>query len=179
MLKKIKFIGLIQIVCAAIASLLSFFVLHANGMLTLEKWLQWEIFWYIMLMIFSNVIFAHRIAQGKLQEVLFFLSTFICISNILAFILYSLIQCNFNFSRLDWLAFLDQVVAFDFNFYGMALMFFGFCLFIYCKFIDPKMLYFMKGGIRGKGKLKQIESNLENSRWMTDEERNKLFKRHK
>ena len=91
MLKKIKFIGLIQIICAAVASLLSFFVLHANGMLTFEKWLQWEIFWYIMLMIFSNVIFAHRIAQGKVQEVLFFLSTFICISNILSFVLYSLI----------------------------------------------------------------------------------------
>ena len=115
MFKKIKFIGIIQIVCAAIASLLSFFVLHANGMLTFGKWLQWEIFWYIMLMIFSNVIFAHRIAQGKVQEVLFFLSTFICVSNILAFVLYALIQCNFNFSRLDWLGYLDKVIVFDFN----------------------------------------------------------------
>ena len=179
MLKKIKFIGLIQIICAVIASLLSFLVLHANGMLSFGKWLQWEIFWYIMLMIFSNVIFAHRIAQGKAQEVLFFLSTFICVSNILAFVLYSLIQCNFDFNRLDWLGFLDQVVVFDFNFYGIALVFFGLCLFIYCKFIDPKMLHFMRGGVHGKGKLKQIESNLENSRWMTDEERNKLFKKHK
>ena len=179
MLKKIKFIGIIQIACAVIASLLSFFVLHANGMLTFTKWLQWEIFWYIMFMIFSNVIFAHRIAQGKVQEVLFFLSTFICVSNILAFIIYSLVQCNFNFERLDWLGFLDQVIVFDPNFYGIALVFFGVCLLIYCKFIDPKMLYFMRGGIHGAGKLKQIESNLENSRWMTDEERNKLFKKHK
>ena len=126
MLKKIKFIGLIQIICAAVASLLSFFVLHANGMLTFGKWLQWEIFWYIMLMIFSNVILAHRIAQGKVQEVLFFLSTFICISNILSFVLYSLIQCSFDFSRLDWLGFLDKVVVFDINFYGIALIFLGF-----------------------------------------------------
>ena len=179
MLKKIKFIGLIQIVCAVIASLLSFFVLHANEMLSFGKWLQWEIFWYVMLMIFSGVIFAHRIAQGKVQEVLFLTCTFICVSNILAFVLYSLIQCNFDFSRLEWLGFLDRVVAFDFKFYGIALVIFGFLLFIYCKYIDPKMLYFMRGGIHGKGKLKQIESNLENSRWMTDEERNKLFKRHK
>lgn len=179
MLKKIQFIGLIQIVCAILASLLSFFVLHANGMLSFGKWLQWEIFWYIMLMIFSTVIFAHRIAQGKVQEVLFFLATFICVSNILAFILYALIQCNFTFSRLDWLGFLDKIIAFDFNFYGIALVFFAICLLIYCKFIDPKMLHFMRGGLHGKGKLKQIESNLENSRWMTDDERNKLFKKHK
>ena len=96
MFKKIKFIGIIQIACAVIASLLSFFVLHANGMLTFGKWLQWEIFWYIMLMIFSNVIFAHRYAQGKVQEVLFFICTFICISNILAFICYSLIQLRIS-----------------------------------------------------------------------------------
>ena len=125
MLKKIKFIGLIQIICAVIASLVSFLVLHANDMLSFGKWLQWEIFWYIMLMIFSNVIFAHRIAQGKVQEVLFFLSTFICVSNLLAFILYALIQSNFNFSRLDWLGFLDKVIVFDFNFYGLALVFFA------------------------------------------------------
>ena len=131
MLKKIKFIGLIQIVCAVIASLLSLFVLHANGMLKFEKWLQWEIFWYVMLMIFSNVIFAHRIAQGKVQEVLFFLSTFICISNILAFILYALIASNFNFSRLDWLGFLDKIIVFDINFYGIALVIFGMLVFVY------------------------------------------------
>ena len=179
MLKKIKFIGIIQIICALLASLLSLIVLSTNDMLTFGKWLQWEIFWYIMLMIFSNVIFAHRIAQGKVQEILFFLSTFICISNVLAFVLYCLIQCNFNFSKLDWLGFLDRVVAFDLNFYGIALANFGAFVFIYCKFIDPKMLYFLRGGIHGKGKLKQIESNLENSRWMTDEERNKIFKKHK
>ncbi len=33
----------------------------------------------------------------------------------------------------------------------------------------------MRRGIRGKGKLSQIEANLENSRWMTDSERDKLF----
>ena len=154
MFKKIRFIGIIQIICAAIAALLSFFVLHANEMLTFGNWLQWVIFWYIMLMIFSNVIFSHRYAHGKVQEVIFFLSTFTCISNILAFIIYSLIQCNFNFARLDWLSFLDKVVAFDAAFYGIALVIFGVCLFVYCKFIDPKMLYFLKAGMYGKGKLK-------------------------
>ena len=96
MLKKITFIGIIQIICAALAGLLSVWVLYANDMLTLGKWVQWEIFWYIMLMIFSNVIFAHRYAQGKVQELLFLTSTFICISNLLSFVTYSLIQCNFR-----------------------------------------------------------------------------------
>ena len=179
MLKKIKFFGIIQIVCIILAALLSMLVLRANDMLTLSKWLQWLIFWYIMLLILSNVFFAHKIAQGKVQEVLFLVSTFICVSNIVGFILYSLLQCNFNFARLDWLGFLDNIVAFDAKFYGIALVIFACCLFIYCKFIDPKILRFMKGGLRGKGKLKQIESNLENSRWMTDSERNQLFKKHK
>ena len=130
MLKKITFIGIVQIVCAIIASLLSLIVLHENEMLTFGKWLQWEIFWYIMLMIFSNMIFAHKYAQGKAQEILFSLSTFICVSNLMAFVLYCLIQCDFKFEKLDWLGFLDKVVVFDINFYGIALVFFGICVFM-------------------------------------------------
>ena len=110
---------------------------------------------------------------------MFFLATAISVSNLIAFPLYCLIKSRFNFSKLNWLLFLDKITVFDINYYGIVLILLGVFILIYCKFIDPKMLYFLKGGIRGKGKLKQIESNLENSRWMTDEERNKIFKTHK
>ena len=179
MLKKIGFFGIIQIICATIAALLSYMVLKSNNMLTFGKWLRWEIFWYVILAIFTTVIFAHKYAQGKVQEVIFFLSTAVSVANLLAFPLYCLIKSKFNFSKLNWLYFLDKITVFDINYYGIVLILLGIFVLIYCKFIDPKMLYFLKGGIRGKGKLKQIESNLENSRWMTDEERNKIFKTHK
>jgi type IV secretory pathway TraG/TraD family ATPase VirD4 len=39
--------------------------------------------------------------------------------------------------------------------------------------------FLFKKGLTGKGKLKSIDSNLENSRWMNNEEKNKAFKTHK
>ena len=52
-------------------------------------------------------------------------------------------------------------------------------MFVYCTFIDRRIIkYFSGSGLKGSGKLKTINSNLENSRWMSDQERDKIFKRH-
>ena len=100
MLKKIGFFGIIQIICAVIAAVLSFMVLRANHMLTFAKWLRWEIFWYVILALFTTVIFAHKYAQGKVQEVIFFLSTAISVSNLMAFPLFCLIKSKFNYTKI-------------------------------------------------------------------------------
>ena len=64
-------------------------------------------------------------------------------------------------------------------YYGIVVIMFIAFVAVYIYFIDRRMLPMLRAGMRGSGKLKQVESNLENSRWMKDEERDKIFKPHK
>ncbi len=178
-MKKVGFYGIIIFVCAALGTGMSFAILWYSKMFSYEKLIRWSAFWFIILMFVSNLLFVHKFTSGKKQEVLFFIVAELLISSLIAYTAYCLIECRLDLARLDWLGFLDKIIYFDSKYYGMVLIIFVVLAFIYCKFIDPKMLSFMKPGMRGKGKLKQVESNLENSRWMTKEEREKLFKTYK
>ena len=179
MKQKIGFIGIIQLVCAFLSSIISLSVLIVQESLTFISFLRWFIFIYVILMLLSNVLLSHRFSQGRLQEILFLISTSLLVSNLLGFVLYCLIRCSFNLKMLDWFGFFERIVAFDGTYYGIVLiMFFAFVA-IYCYFIDRRMLIMIRSGITGKGKLKQLETNLENSRWMRDDERDKIFKPHK
>lgn len=179
MIKKLGFYGIIILVCAALGAGFSFGVLWLSKMFSLAAFVRWSIFWFVIFMLISNLLFVHKFTSGKKQEVLFFIVAELLISNLIAYAIYCLIECRLDLARLDWLGFLDRIISFDVKYYGIVLALFLLLSFIYCKFIDPKMLTFMKVGLRGKGKLKQVESNLENSRWMTREEREKLFKTYK
>ena len=156
--------------CAALGAGFSFGVLWLGKMFSLATFVRWSIFWFVIFMLISNLLFVHKFTSGKKQEVLFFIVAELLISNLVAYAIYCLIECRLDLARLDWLGFLDRIISFDVKYYGIVLALFLLLSFIYCKFIDPKMLTFMKVGLRGKGKLKQVESNLENSRWMTREE---------
>ena len=176
---KIGFVGIIQLVCAGLSSLISFGVLYSSNALTPLSFLRWGLFLYVILMLLSNVLLSHRFSQGKFQELLFLLSTALLVSNLLGYVLYCLLKCNFNFKVLDWFGFLEDIVAFDSTYYGIVVLMFIAFVAVYCYFIDRKMLLMMRAGLKGSGKLKQVETNLENSRWMNDEERDKIFKPHK
>ena len=179
MKRKIGFVGIIQGACAVLSVLITLSILLSQNGLSLVSFLRWSVFIYVILMLISNVALSHKFAQGRLQEILFLVSTSLLISNLVGFVLYSLIKCNFNFKMLDWFGFLERVVAFDTIYYGIVLIVFIAFVALYCYFIDRRMLLMMRAGIRGSGKLKQVETNLENSRWMSDEERDKIFKPHK
>ena len=179
MKQKIGFVGIIQLVCAALSAVLSLLILISQESLTFLSFLRWLIFLYVILMLLSNVVLSHRFSQGRLQEVLFLISTSLLVSNLLGYVVFCLIKCSFNFKMLDWFGFLQRIVAFDPMYYGIVLIMFIAFIVIYCYFIDRRMLLMMRAGIRGTGKLKQVETNLENSRWMSDEERDKIFKPHK
>ena len=179
MKRKLGFIGIIQLVCGFLSCLISLSILMSQDGLTLGSFLQWGVFLYVILMLLSNVLLSHRFSQGRLQEILFLISTALLVSNLLAYVLYSLIKCNFNFKMLDWFGFLEKIVAFDAMYYGIVILMFIAFVAVYCYFIDRRMLLMLRAGLRGSGKLKQVESNLENSRWMSDDERDKIFKAHK
>ena len=179
MKQKIGFIGIIQLVCAALSSLISMWILLPQDRLTTASFLRWAIFLYVILMLLSNVLLSHRFSKGHLQEILFLISTLLLVSNLLGYELFCLIKCNFDFKYLDWFGFLEEIVAFDAMYYGIVLIMFFVIVAIYCYFIDRRMLLMLRAGLRGSGKLKQVETNLENSRWMRDDERDKIFKPHK
>ena len=179
MKRKIGFIGIIQLVCALLSSIISFSVLISQGNLNGVSFLRWFIFLYVILMILSNVLLSHRFSQGRLQEILFLLSTALLVSNLLGYLLYCLIKCSFDLKMLDWLGFFEDIIAFDTTYYGIVVIIFIAFVAVYCYFIDRRMFLMIRAGMTGKGKLKQVETNLENSRWMKDEERDKIFKPHK
>ena len=179
MKEKLGFIGIIQLICLALSGLISLFVLIAQESLAVVSFLRWFLFLYIILALLSNVVLSHRFASGRVQEVLFLLSTALLVSNLLGYLLFCLIKCRFDFKMLDWFGFLEGIVAFDAMYYGIVIVMFIAFVVVYCYFIDRRMLLMMRAGIRGSGKLKQVETNLENSRWMSDEERDKIFKPHK
>ena len=179
MKQKLRFIGLIQLACGALSALVSFFILTSQENLGLVAFLRWFLFLYVILMLLSNVLLSHRFSQGRLQEILFLISTALLVSNLLGYILYCLIRCGFSLKALDWFGFMESIVAFDSSYYGIVVVMFIAFVAIYCYFIDRRMLLMMRAGLKGSGKLKQVETNLENSRWMKDEERDKIFKPHK
>ena len=179
MKRKIGFIGIIQLVCAALSSIISLSVLISQESLTATSFFRWFIFLYVIFMLLSNVLLSHRFSKGRLQEVLYLVSTSLLVSNLLAYVVFCIIRSNFNFERLDWLSSFESIVAFDSTYYGIVLIMFFAFIAVYCYFIDRRMLLMLRSGLRGSGKLKQVETNLENSRWMKDEERDKIFKPYK
>ena len=179
MKQKIGFVGIIQLVCAALSAVLSLLILISQESLTFLSFLRWLIFLYVILMLLSNVVLSHRFSKGRVQEILFLISTSLLVSNLLGYVVFCLIKCRFDFKMLDWFGFMESIVAFDAMYYGIVLLMFIVFIVIYCYFIDRRMLLMLRAGIRGTGKLKQVETNLENSRWMTDDERDKIFKPHK
>ena len=179
MKEKIGFIGIIQLICAGLSGAISLLILITQESLSFISFLRWFIFLYVILMLLSNVVLSHRFSKGRVQEILFLISTSILVSNLLGYVVFCLIKCRFDFKMLDWFGFLESIVAFDAMYYGIVLVMFIVFIVIYCYFIDRRMLLMLRAGIRGTGKLKQVETNLENSRWMTDDERDKIFKPHK
>ena len=177
-MQKFRFITIAQLLCIALATIISAAILHFNNNLELLTFLKWSVFLYLLLMLSFNSMFSHKFVEGKKQEILFFISSSLLISLLLGYLFYSLWKSNFDFEHIDWFGCFTVIAGFDPIYYGISFVFFVLFVLIYCSFIDRRIVRYFSGGLKGSGKLKTIDSNLENSRWMTDEERDKIFKRH-
>ena len=177
-MQKFRFITIAQLLCIALATIISAAILHFNNNLKLLTFLKWSVFLYLLLMLSFNSMFSHKFVEGKKQEILFFISSSLLISLLLGYLFYSLWKSNFDFEHIDWFGCFTVIAGFDLIYYGISFVFFVLFVLMYCSFIDRRIVRYFSGGLKGSGKLKTIDSNLENSRWMTDEERDKIFKRH-
>ena len=177
-MQKFRFITIAQLLCIALATIISGAILHFNNNLELLTFLKWSVFLYLLFMLAFNAMFSHKFVEGKKQEILFFISSSLLISLLLGFLFYSMWKSNFDFEHIDWFGCFTAIAGFDPIYYGISFVFCALFLLVYCSFIDRRIVRYFGSGLKGSGKLKTVNSNLENSRWMTDEERDKIFKRH-
>ena len=145
---------------------------NSAGSFTLINYFRWEITIFLLLMIFMCIVMSHKFAKGKFQEILFVVSAILMMSMVLGYIIFALIQCRFDFTIIDWFGSFDTMMI-NFIYYFIVLLTFGALFSLYCIFINKNFL-----SVFGpNSKLKAVkDSNLENSRWMSDKEKSKIFK---
>ena len=149
----------------------------AGGNFTLTNYLRWTVFFFATFFLLATVTASHKFAGGRLREILFVVCSILLFSELICYLLFTLIECGFDFTVVDWFGSLDKMMTsakyYLLLFVAFAGLFFGYCFVINRNFIAV----FGKSGITGRGKLKQVyDTNLENSRWMTDQEMRDLFK---
>lgn len=175
MKKKLGTIGIIVLINLVLSNAI---VLGAlNSSFTFDAYIKCEVFLFVLLMLFSNVFFSNKFCSGKAQEWLFFLSVALIVSVALAFLLYSFIKSDWKIKQMAWGVSIKSILDWDWLYFGLTLGFFIGVVAFYCGIFDRELLRFTRtSGLIGKGKINSIEANLENSRWMSKEEKQKNFK---
>ena len=148
-----------------------------EGNFTMIPYAKWVATIFVIMLLFLCVVMSHKFATGKFQEVLFVISALLVISIILSYILFALLNCKFEITVIDWFgSFNDMAVSW--MYYLMLVLVFLAVFALYCFVINKNFIsIFAKDG--PSGKLKQMKnSNLENSRWMTEKEKKTIFKQY-
>ena len=177
--RKYQMIAVVLSISLATLSTLIFMYNNDNyyGLMDFLRWFGLNLFLTVS---FACIIFSHRFASGRFQEWLFTLCCASLIAFFLGFGIFALILNNFSFGNFDIYGPLERAMSWDIRFVGLHLIVLLAFLSIYFGFIDRQMWRSLRSfGLRGQGKLKQLEANLENSRWMKEDEKNKIFKPHK
>ncbi len=179
MKKKSGTIGIIVLINLVLSNVI---VLGAlNSSFAFGAYIKCEVFLFVLLMLFSNVFFSNKFCSGKAQEWLFFLSVALIVSFALAFLFYSFIKSDWKIKQIiAWGMSIKSILNWDWLYFGLTLGFFIGVVAFYCGIFDRELLRSIRtSGLIGKGKIKSIEANLENSRWMSKEEKQKNFKTYR
>ena len=149
--------------------------ISATGSFTIIPYLRWTLTILIISMLFNCVVMSHKFASGRFQEILFVIAAILLISMIFSFLIFALVDCKFEFTIIDWFGAFDMMLT-SYVYYIFLGVIFALLFTLYCLLINKNFLsVFSKNGPYGK--LKQVrDSNLENSRWMTDKEKKTIFK---
>ena len=144
-----------------LAAVIALPILAASGALTVAHAFMAIAFFFCLLLIVGATAFANKMFTGKVHDVVFTFCALLLVSFFLATIVFALIVNKANFSNFDWLGVFERMMYWDWKFYGIQ---FGVLVVIgavYFGFFDRDMWKFMRfTGLRGKGKLKQMEANL-------------------
>ena len=134
-------------------------------------------FFFVTFMAVSSVVASSRFASGKFQEILFIVASIYLISVIFSYLLFALIEVKFEFGIVDWLGSLVNMPSSGVYYAVLAGIFVGFSI-LYVFVINKNFIsIFTRSGALSTKQIKN--ANLENSRWMNEDEKNKIFKFYK
>ena len=174
-IKFIKPLGIragISLVISMLISLVG--VLLVCGTFVLDAWIvaSLVIFGFALLSVLISMLLSR--AGSALNKILMTVYSFCVVSVIFSILLYALICSGFDISDMDWQQIFKSFIT-DKLFYILVVV----CAVVftagYYGFINRAELGDLISSFTGKSKLNQVEANLENSRWMTDAERDKIF----
>ena len=157
---------------AALLSLVG--VLLVCGTFVFLAWLiaTLVIFGFALLSVVLSMALA--LTSPAVNKVLMTVYSFAVVSAIFSLLLYALICSGFDVSDMNWQTIFRSFSS-DKMFYLLLLVCLLFFVAGYYGFVNRAEIGDLIAALTGKSKLNQIEANLENSRWMTDAERDKIF----
>ncbi len=165
----------ISLVVAGIASVLGVYV----GYGVWKQDVFFKYFGFLTLVFLGTQILLWLVGKtkGTLYSILNTVTMGALISAVSGLTAYAVIVSKFNFADMNWKVIFVTFFK-DKSYYiisGIILVAFLVSYYAILNKSELRDIFGRRRGIRGKGKLSQIEANLENSRWMTDAERDKIF----
>ena len=163
-------------VALALAMVLSLVgVVLVSGTLVLGTWLIVTAVIFGISIISIILSYALSLLNGALNRVLMTVYSLAVVSAIFGLLIYALICSKFDFSDMNWAEIFKEFWS-DKLFYTIFMIFGILSVAGYYGFVNRAEIADLISSLTGgRGKLNQIEANLENSRWMTDAERDKIF----
>ena len=174
-IKILKSLGIRAGICLAISMVLSLVgVLLVCGTFVFSSWLiaTLAVFGFALVSALLPMLFSH--ASAAVSKVLTTVYSFLVVSAIFSLLFYALICSKFNFSDMNWQEIFKGFLA-DKLFYLLFLLVSILFVAGYYGFVNRDEFGDLFALFTKKDKLNKVESNLENSRWMTDAERDKIF----
>ena len=149
---------------------------HYTDQLDVPNLIAFFVFFSILFFLVFSVTMSTRFVSGVIQEILFIFSSILLISAIVSYIVFALIDCAFQFALIDWLGALGRMPVSWIYLLVLGIVFIAFFA-VYVLLINKNFLNTLLG--KKRNDLKQVKgSNLENSRWMNEQEKKKLFQYH-
>ena len=112
---------------------------NAAGNFTMLNYVRWEAFVFVTFMLFNCVLMSHKFASGRAQEILFVTAAILVISELLGYLLFTLIDCKFDFKIVDWYGSLDKIMT-AWQYYLMWAGAFAGLFLVYALFINKNFL---------------------------------------
>ncbi len=161
--------------CAAAVSAIGCFIAYGDWRMSVFS--TYLMFTFSAFVVARLLVWIVARTKGVIFSVLntVLMGTYISLISGLAF--FAVISSSFSFKDINWKEIFPTFHRSQ-QYYIISGVIFAIFLVTYYLLINREELREMFGrrsGLRGKGKLGQIEANLENSRWLTDAERDKLF----
>ena len=149
---------------------------HYTDQLDVVNLIAFAAFFTVTFFLVFSVLMSSKFASGPFQEVLFIVASIMLISQVLSFLIFSLIDCGFEFPLLDWLGSLGKMPV-TWVYYLTLGGVFVLLFFLYVFFINKNFISIITG--KDSNEVKRVKgSTLENSRWLNDREKKTLFKFH-